>query len=295
MSIPPASTRVIGVGMQKGGVGKTTNAVHLAVALARMGRRCLLWDLDENCGATKLLKVETEGLATTVGVLTGEVAPEEAVIAGDQIPGLGEGADFIAAGRSLAMLDAKLGERDRFFNANDCLKAPLAAMRALGRWDYVILDTGPTASTPTRAAYMAADYFILSVMAETMGLAGLGDALEDLANVRRPGRNAGLELLGVVVCGMDRRRNLAKGWEEQIGSKLRGKRGEALKFGATIGRYAAVDSAAHQAKTVFDSEPGHPVAAQFAKWAREVEARVAGYERLKSREGSTATKEVAYG
>lgn len=290
----PASTKVIGIGMQKGGVGKTTNAVHLAVALARQGRRCLLWDLDENCGATKLLKVDVAGKATTAEVLAGDARPLDAVMRGETVPGQGEGADFLPAGRTLAMLDSKLGQEDRFFNANDCLKSPLAVLKANGRYDYVILDTGPSASTSTRGAYMAADYFILSVMAETMGLAGLGDALEDLANVRRPGRNPGLELLGVVVCAMDRRRNLAKGWEEQIGAKLRGKRGEALKFTATIGRFAAVDTAAHLGKTVFDTEPDHPVTEQFRAWAREVEARVAGYERLRSAEKNREVREVAY-
>ena len=45
--------RVIAIGNQKGGVGKTTVTVHLATALAEMGRKCLIWDLDTNCGSTR--------------------------------------------------------------------------------------------------------------------------------------------------------------------------------------------------------------------------------------------------
>ena len=46
-------TRVIAVGNQKGGVGKTSNTVHLATALGELGRLCLVWDLDVNCGSTQ--------------------------------------------------------------------------------------------------------------------------------------------------------------------------------------------------------------------------------------------------
>jgi chromosome partitioning protein len=46
------NTFVIAVGNQKGGVSKTTTTVHLAAALGEKGRRCLIWDLDMNHGAT---------------------------------------------------------------------------------------------------------------------------------------------------------------------------------------------------------------------------------------------------
>ena len=59
------------VGNQKGGVGKTTNTVHIAAALAERGHLCLIWDLDMNCNATKQFDVPPESLLGTFEVLIG--------------------------------------------------------------------------------------------------------------------------------------------------------------------------------------------------------------------------------
>ena len=48
----PRKARVIAIGNQKGGVGKSTLAVHLSAALGERGQQCLIWDLDMNRGAT---------------------------------------------------------------------------------------------------------------------------------------------------------------------------------------------------------------------------------------------------
>src|ERR1700687_769163 len=74
-------TRVIAVGNQKGGVGKTTNSVHVATALGEMGRRCLLWDLDEvNYGTTRHLGIPGDAFVGSLEVLTGEEHPESVII-----------------------------------------------------------------------------------------------------------------------------------------------------------------------------------------------------------------------
>ena len=57
---PPRDTKVIAVGNQKGGVGKTTNACHISAALGELGRLCLIWDLDVNCGATRHFGIPPE-------------------------------------------------------------------------------------------------------------------------------------------------------------------------------------------------------------------------------------------
>ena len=73
-------TRIIAVGNQKGGVAKTTNTVHLATALGEMGRRCLIWDLDMNHGATLHFGIPSEGFLGTFEVLIGEEQPEDVII-----------------------------------------------------------------------------------------------------------------------------------------------------------------------------------------------------------------------
>ncbi len=69
------ATQVIAIGNQKGGVAKTTNAVHVATALGAKGLRCLIWDLDMNHGATLHFGIPSESFLGTFEVLIGEEQP----------------------------------------------------------------------------------------------------------------------------------------------------------------------------------------------------------------------------
>lgn len=270
---------VIGVGMQKGGVGKTTNATHLAVALAEQGARCLLWDVDENYGATKLFRAPQDGSATSLEVLTGEITAPEAVLRSEDPPAgmtLPPGVDLLPSTRRLTTLDATLA-RDPFASPNDCLKKPLTELRALGRYDFIILDTGPSASTTTRGAYMASDYFILSIFPERLAVEGLSDALEDIALARKPGRNPNLHLLGLVLSDMDRRKTLAQWCEREIEKRFLHPGGAPIKFRTSIGTSADIDRAAYEGKTLLQAQPRHPVAEQYRALAREARDRIAAH------------------
>ena len=80
---PIRATRVIAVGNQKGGVGKTTNTVHIATALGEIGRRCLVWDLDMNYGTTRHLGIPGDAFLGTFEVLMGEELAENVIIGED--------------------------------------------------------------------------------------------------------------------------------------------------------------------------------------------------------------------
>src|SRR5262249_53251442 len=110
-------THVIAVGNQKGGVGKTTNAVHLAAALGQMGRKCLIWDLDMNHGATLHLGVPPEAFDGTFMVLTEQREPEEVII-DETEPDvtLPKNVHLIASSRELEKLEAVLAAKDRFYD-----------------------------------------------------------------------------------------------------------------------------------------------------------------------------------
>jgi chromosome partitioning protein len=268
--------------MQKGGVAKTTNSLHLAVALAEREKRVLLWDLDENYGATKVLGIPEAAFWTTMTLLSGECLAEDAVIAFDDAEldfDLPQGVDFIPSSRELQGLDSALSSKDTFYNPNDCLRPHIEALRALRRYDYIVLDTGPHASPTTRGAYMAADYFVLSVIPEKQAVASLPDALNDIANARRPGRNPKLCLLGVIISCIDRRKSLSQAYERAIGNDLRDAQGQAVNFSTTISSAAAIDRAYQKRATVLQTEPSHRVAAQYRALAEEVEDRIAVHRR----------------
>jgi len=268
---------VLSIGMQKGGVSKTTNACHLAVALGEMGRRVLLWDVDENYGATKVFQIPPDAFFTTMSILTGDSTAEEAVLSFDDSEldvELPQNVDFIPSSRALQGVDRALSAKDKFYNPNECLNPPVEELKALGQYDYIIIDTGPQASPTTRSAYMVSDYFVLSLVPEKLAVDSLPDALEDIANARRPGRNPDLHLLGLVLSCMDRRVTLAKRYEDAITERFRQANQEPVKFKTTIGRAAAIDRAAHRGQTLLQAEPSHKVSEQYRKLAREVEQRI---------------------
>jgi chromosome partitioning protein len=272
--------RVISIGMQKGGVSKTTNACHIAVALGELGRRVLLWDVDENYGATKVFGIPPNAFCTTMNVLTGDSTAEEAILAFDaddidiELP---LNVDLIPSSRALQSVETSLSALDTFHNSNECLYASIEELKALGRHDYILIDTGPQASPTTRSAYLVSEYFILSLVPEKLAVDSLPDALQDIANARRPGRNPSLHLLGLILSCMDRRVTLAKRYEDAITQRFRQANEEPVKFTTTIGRAAAINRAAHQGKTILQTEPNHRVSHQYRQLAQEVEDRIAAH------------------
>ncbi len=187
---------VIAVGNAKGGVGKTTVTVHLAAALGLGGYRCLIIDLDAGAGATKHLGVAADEFAGTLELLTTDEPVRRLAIA----DGMPTNVSLIPSRTQLSELDVRLS---RFSDRTRILERPLAEARKL--FDFILLDTAPAAAeTTTVAAYASADWFLLSAFPHPLSLAGLNEALLDIAEVRRH-RNPRLEVLGVVFSNVDGR------------------------------------------------------------------------------------------
>lgn len=167
----------IAVGNQKGGVGKTTNAVHLAAALGHGGYRVLLVDLDPAAGATKHLGVPPGSYAGSLELLTSDERVEALAITADMPPGV----SLIPSRPQLAELDSLLS---KFVDRTRLLERPLTEARA--RYDFVILDTCPSAAaTTTVAAYASVEWFLISAFPHPLSLGGLSEALGDIADVRQ--------------------------------------------------------------------------------------------------------------
>jgi chromosome partitioning protein len=266
-------THVVAVGNQKGGVGKTTNAVHLAAALGEMGKKCLVWDLDMNHGATLHMGVPPEAFEGTFMVLTEERKPEEVII-DEEEPDveLPKNVHLIPSSRHLEKLEAVLAAKDRFYDPRRILVKPIESLR--GQYDYIILDTAPNATAPTIASYVAADWFIVSVIPESFALNGMRECLKDIRRAREPELNPGLKLLGIIVSGLDQRITLARQYTAEINELFRVENSPSRMFQTTISRAAVVPRAQKIGKTLFQTDPSHRVAKQFMNLAAEVELRV---------------------
>lgn len=216
---PQASApRVIAVANQKGGVGKTTTAINLATALAAVGERVLLIDMDPQGNASTGLGVSAaDRSVTTYDVILGEYRLEAAVSASD-IPGL----LLAPAGVDLAGAEIELIEAERrHFRLADALEDFAASETGAGV-TYILIDCPPSLSLLTLNALAAADAVIIPLQCEFFALEGLSQIMRTIESVRTR-INPHLELQGIVLTMHDRRNNLTAQVEEDVRAHLEDK------------------------------------------------------------------------
>jgi chromosome partitioning protein len=173
---------------QKGGVGKTTTAVNLAIGLARQGKRTLLIDLDPQANATYAVLGPQEPGATVYHVLIGKQPVREVIRLSEHenlemLP-----SDIDLAGAEVDLLSA-IGGQTR-------LRAALAKLDA--PYDYVIIDTPPSLGLLTINALAAADEVLIPVSASLFALKGLAQLQETIARVREGLSQPQLQVRGIL-------------------------------------------------------------------------------------------------
>jgi len=273
------SARVIAVGNQKGGVGKTTNTVHIARALAEVGNKVLIIDLDMNHGATRHFGIEPEAFLGSFEMLSGAEPAENLILTHEEEEegvSLPENLDLTPAARKLEGIDQAVMSKSKFMTPSDVLKVPIASLRP--KYDYIFLDTAPNATLPTLAAYMNADYFILSAMPDPFAIAGLNDAIRDIMDARERG-NTRLALLGVVVSAVDKRTSLANSLSDFVEKSFTGGSSkESVKFKTSIGRSTVIPQTQKVGKTLFETHSTHKITDEYRSLAEEIEERLAKIE-----------------
>ena len=196
-------TRVLAVANQKGGVAKTTTVASLGAALAEMGHRVLLVDLDPQACLTFSLGVDPEDLELSVHhVLTKGLEASEVVIETE------DGVDLLPATIELARAEADLLTRT---GREHVVKMALEDLE----YDWVILDCPPSLGVLTVAALTAAHGVLIPLQCETLSHRGVGQLLDTVHDVRRF-TNRKLEVWGVLPTLYDGRTNHARAVLENI-------------------------------------------------------------------------------
>jgi chromosome partitioning protein len=192
--------QVIAVVNQKGGVGKTTTSVNLAVYLAVLGKFVLLVDLDPQANATSGLGISHSELEKGIyEVLSGQHSFKDVIL-----NTLHDGLRIAPATVSLAGAGVELVNVE---NRASRLQHGLQEIR--GSYDYIIIDCPPSLGLLTINALVAADKVLIPVQAEYYALEGLGQLVSTI-NLVKDNMKPELEILGAVLTMFDKRNKLSE-------------------------------------------------------------------------------------
>ncbi len=200
--------RVLAIANQKGGVGKTTTAINLGTALASVGERVLVLDLDSQGNASTGLGISIEGRGkTSYDVLTGGASVMECAQQ-TAVPEL----HVVPANADLVGIDTVLTDTTRAFRLRDALAAFAAQQRNLPpeqKFNYVLIDCPPSLNLLTLNAMTAAHAMLVPVQCEFFALEGISQLKETIDQIRAT-LNPTLEIQGVVLTMHDARTSLSK-------------------------------------------------------------------------------------
>ncbi len=197
--------RILALANQKGGVGKTTTAINLGTALAAIGERVLIVDLDPQGNASTGLGIDRRSRScSTYDVLIGEAPLRDAVVP-TAVPRL----HIAASTMDLSGLELELGAtRDRAFRLRDAIAALNTNVAPDADYTYVLIDCPPSLNLLTVNAMAASDAILVPLQCEFFALEGLSQLLQTVEQVRST-LNPNLSIHGIVLTMFDSRNNLS--------------------------------------------------------------------------------------
>jgi chromosome partitioning protein len=202
---PVGHPRILALANQKGGVGKTTTAINLGTALAAIGERVLIVDLDPQGNASTGLGIDRRSRScSTYDVLIGEAPLRDAVVP-TAVPRL----HIAASTMDLSGLELELGStRDRAFRLRDAIAALNTNATPDTDYTYVLIDCPPSLNLLTVNAMAASDAILVPLQCEFFALEGLSQLLQTVEQVRTT-LNPNLSIHGIVLTMFDSRNNLS--------------------------------------------------------------------------------------
>lgn len=253
------SPKIIAIANQKGGVGKTTTTINLGAALAAIGSRVLIVDLDPQGNASTGLGIEAEARdLTTYDLLLDDGIPLDRIIqaTGD------ENLHIVPATVDLSSADIELiSNEKRVYLLRDALR-----QRSMDPYtfDYVLIDCPPSLNMLTINAMVAAHSVLVPLQSEFYALEGLSQLLLTVREVRQSA-NKDLRIEGIVLTMVDSRNNLSG----QVERDARDNLGD-LVFRTRIPRNVRLSEAPSYALSVLRYDPNSKGAQAYRDLATEL-------------------------
>ncbi len=262
----PDATRVFVVANQKGGVGKTTSTVNVAAALAQLGQRVLVIDLDPQGNASTALSIDHHrGVPSTYDMLVDGQPLADVISKSDEVEGLW----VVPATIDLAGAEIELVS---MVSRETRLKQAIAAHPRIGsaveagedRFDYVFVDCPPSLGLLTLNALVAGQEMFIPIQAEYYSLEGLGQLLETVDMVRKH-LNPELIVSTILLTMYDARTRLAS----NVATEVREHFGPEV-LSTAIPRSVRVSEAPSYGQTVMTYDPASAGALSYLEAAREI-------------------------
>jgi len=248
--------KIVAIANQKGGVGKTTTAVNLGAALAEMGRRILLVDLDPQANATSSFGLQGVEHISLYEPLLGEASISEKIF-----PTRRDDLFIVPADLDLAGAEVEIA---RMPNHLTRLAETLKPLHADETFGFVLLDCPPSLGILMSNALAAADELLTPIQCEYFALEGLVKIVRVVEQVRDSGANKRLEITGIVMTMFDGRTNLSA----QVVADVREHFGERV-YETVIPRSVRLSEAPSFGKSILEYAPTGAAAQAYRALALE--------------------------
>ena len=248
--------RIVAIANQKGGVGKTTTAVNLGVALAEKKLRVLLIDLDPQANATSALGMqEVEGESIYEPLLGGTS------LANKILPTRVDNLFIIPADLDLAGAEVEIARMPDHLTR---LARTLSTFRSDETFDLVLFDCPPSLGILMTNALAAADEILTPIQCEYFALEGLVKIVRVVEQVRDSGANDHIEIGGIIMTMFDSRTNLSG----QVVDEVRQHFGRRV-YNTVIPRTVRLSEAPSFGKSILEYDPSGAGASAYRALARE--------------------------
>jgi len=243
----------VAIANQKGGVGKTTTAIHLADGLARMGKKTLLVDLDAQGNASSIFS-DPPPREESVHELFRSRTPAQELARKTR----NENLSLLPSVLELAEVETLLaGHVDGFFRLQEGLKYPDGQAP-----DFIIMDCPPNLGLLTLNAFIASDYCILPILASRFSLDGIRTMLDTLETVHHRFSRE-LKILGALMTMYNDRTAISGAVLEPVQELI-------SVFKTRISRSVQVEEAHLMRQTLFEYQPKGKIAQEYEAMIQEV-------------------------